>query len=124
MERQTRQLLRVLTDDLTDRLVARLAIGPALETELQKDLPGSRQTIARRLEELDGWGIAMSEDRTTPGRGRPTRSWSLADSEIASFSVAADEFLLGLLERRAARHRRAIRPVPDGLSSVTRLPGA
>jgi predicted ArsR family transcriptional regulator len=108
MESQTRYLLRVLADDLTDRLVTQLAVSPALETDLRKDMPGSRQTIARRLEELEGWGIALSEDRSTPGKGRPTRLWSLADEEIASFGIAADEFLLGLLERRTARHRKAI----------------
>lgn len=110
MERQTRQLLRFLADDLTDCLVDRLAAAPALETELQKDMPGSRQTIARRLEELEGWGIVIGEDRPTPGRGRPTRAWSLADDQIAPFCAGADEFFLGLLERRAERHRNAIRP--------------
>jgi predicted ArsR family transcriptional regulator len=124
MEPQTRQLLRLLADDLTDRLVDRLAASPALETELQRSMGGSRQTIARRLEELRGWGIVASEDRQTPGKGRPTRSWSLADREAALFCAAADEFLLRLLERRAARHRQAIRPVAGDSGSVTRLPRA
>ncbi len=117
MERQTRQLLRLLADDLADRLVSRLAMGPALETELQKNMPGSRQTIARRLEELEGWGIAVSEDRSTPGKGRPTRLWSLADGGILPFCAEADELFLGLLERRTARHREAIGPAADGPSA-------
>lgn len=113
MERQTRQLLRLLADDLVDRLIGRLAAGAVLETDLQKDMPGSRQTIARRLDELENWGVAVSEDRPTPGRGRPTRLWSLADADVILLGTRADEFLLGLLERRADRHRAAIRPVPD-----------
>lgn len=113
MERQTQHLLRLLADDLTDRLISRLTMGSALETELQKEMPGSRQTVARRLEELEAWGIAASEDRPTPGRGRPTRSWSLVDEQTASFCLAADEFFLGLLERRTARHRKAIGSAVD-----------
>lgn len=124
MEPQTRQLLGVLADDLTDRLVCRLAIGPALETSLQAELAESRQTIGRRLEEMEARGIAVSEIRQSSGRGRPTRSWSLADPEVARFGELADEFLLGLLEHRAARHRQAIRPAADNSGKVTRLPGA
>jgi predicted ArsR family transcriptional regulator len=59
---------------------------------------------------LEGWGVALSEDRSTPGKGRPTRLWSLADDEIMPFCTDADQFLLGLLERRTARHREAISP--------------
>jgi predicted ArsR family transcriptional regulator len=119
MEHQTRQLLQCLADELVDRLVARLAVGPALETELQKDISGSRQAIGRRLEELEAWGIATSEEHRTSGRGRPTRRWSLADRAVVSFGASADEFLLGLLERRTARHREAISPSTKyGLRSV------
>jgi predicted ArsR family transcriptional regulator len=121
MEPQTRQLLSVLADDLTDRLVSRLAAGPALETELQAELPESRQTIGRRLEEMEMQGIAVSDTRPTSGKGRPTRSWALADPEIASFGNAADEFLLGLLERRAERHRQAIRS-REGADGIARPP--
>jgi predicted ArsR family transcriptional regulator len=118
MERQTRQLIRLLADDLTDWLVDRLVMGPALETDLQQGMNASRQTIARRLEELEGWGIAVSEDRQTPGKGRPTRLWSLADDQIAVFGGEADKFFLGLLERRAARHRKAIDPSVDEPTSA------
>jgi predicted ArsR family transcriptional regulator len=109
MERQTRQLLEVLADDLTDALIVKLSRGEALETELQRLIPSSRQTIGRRLVELELWGIVISEDRQTPGRGRPTRAWQLASAEVVAFTADADEMLLRLLEERAHRHREAIR---------------
>ncbi|HUB99423.1 MAG TPA: hypothetical protein VMS11_06330 [Solirubrobacterales bacterium] len=117
MERQTRHLLRILADDLTDVLLREITKsgGRALETDLQQRVPGSRQTIARRLAELESLGIAVGEDKQTPGRGRPTRSWSLASPEVAAFSRDADEFLLRLLEGQAHRHEEAIRPSqPEG----------
>lgn len=109
MERQTRQLLAILADDLTDELVTELMKGKALETELQQLVAASRQTIARRLSELELWGVVVSENCRTPGRGRPTRAWRLASTEIASFLSRADEAMLRLLEERARRHREAIR---------------
>jgi|SRR5882724_10840613 len=110
MERQTRHLLRLLADDLTDTLLRELSDnGEALETELQKRVPGSRQTIARRLVELESLGVAAGEDHQTPGRGRPTRSWRLASPEVAEFRRQSDELLLRLLEAQARRHREAIR---------------
>jgi DNA-binding HxlR family transcriptional regulator len=113
MERQTRQLLEFLADDLTDDLIARLSRGETLETELQRLIPSSRQTIGRRLAELELWGIVVGEDRHTPGPGRPTRAWRLASAEVVAFLGAADEMLLRLLEERARRHREAIRPLVD-----------
>jgi predicted ArsR family transcriptional regulator len=114
MERQTRQLLGVLADDLTDELLIELSKGERLETELQQRCASSRQTISRRLTELELWGVVASEDRQTPGRGRPTRAWRLASPEVASFLREADEVLLRLLEDRARRHREAIRPKVAG----------
>jgi predicted ArsR family transcriptional regulator len=115
MERQTRQLLRALADDLTDALLRELTEeGGVLETELQRRVPGSRQTIARRLVELESLGVAVGEDEQTSGRGRPTRHWSLASPEVAEFRREADEFLLRLLEGQSRRHREAIRPSRQG----------
>ncbi len=113
MERQTRQLLGVLADELTDDLIAKLARGEMLETELQRCVPGSRQRIGRRLADLELWGVVVSEQRRTPGRGRPTRAWRLASSDVIAFLADADELLLRLLETRTLRHREAIRPPLD-----------
>jgi predicted ArsR family transcriptional regulator len=110
MERQTRQLLEILADDLTDDLIAELARGQMLETELQRRASASRQTISRRLAELELWGVVAGEDCQTPGRGRPTRAWRLMGAEVMAFLNEADELLLRLLEGRARRHRAAIRP--------------
>jgi DNA-binding HxlR family transcriptional regulator len=72
MEDQTRQLLRLLADDFTDWLIAELRVGGVLITDLQAKAPESRQTLVRRLKELQAWGITVSERRATPGRvGRP-----------------------------------------------------
>ena len=109
MERQTRQLLGILADDLTGGLIAALSAGEALETQLQRRMSASRQTISRRLAELELWGVVASEDRQTPGRGRPTRAWRLASVEVTAFLGDADELLLRLLEERTRRHREAIR---------------
>lgn len=108
MERQTRQLLRILADDLTDDLLGRLAEGAVTETELQAQVAASRQTVARRLQELESHGIAVSEGHRTAGRGRPTRTWRLAGPEVADFRRSADEFVLRLLEGQARRHREAL----------------
>ncbi len=113
MERQTRQLLGTLADDLTDDLILELSRGEMLETELQQRMSSSRQTIGRRLAELELWGIVVGEERQTPGRGRPTRAWRLTSAEITGFLGRADELLLRLLEERARRHREAIRPPAD-----------
>jgi predicted ArsR family transcriptional regulator len=113
MEHQTRQLLRILADDLVDDIVAELSGGELLETDLQRRIAGSRQTIGRRLGELESWGIAVGEDRQTPGRGRPTRAWRLATPAVSAFLDDADEFLLRLLENRVNRHREAICPARD-----------
>jgi predicted ArsR family transcriptional regulator len=113
MERQTRQLLEVLADELTDRLLGELSSGEVLETELQRRLSSSRQTIGRRLAELELWGVLLGEDRQTPGRGRPTRAWRLASPEVAAFLREADGLLLRLLEEKARRHRSALHSVPE-----------
>lgn len=110
MERQTRQLLLILGDDLTDELIGELSRGERLETDLQQQLAGSRQTIARRLGELELWGIVVGREHRTPGRGRPTRLWRLSNTAVTRFLAQADELLLGMLEERAQRHREAIRP--------------
>src|SRR5580704_5301417 len=108
MERQTRQLLGILADDLTDGLITALSRRETLQTELQQFMSSSRQTIGRRLEELELWGVVAGEDRRTPGRGRPTRAWRLTSVEVTAFLGEADELLLRLLEARAERHREAI----------------
>ena len=120
MERQTRQLLEVLADEMTGCLLAELSNGEVLETALQRRLAGSRQTISRRLSELELWGIVVGEDRQTPGRGRPTRAWRQASADVAAFLAAADELLLVLLEKKAQRHRAALR-LASGRGEVRRL---
>ena len=113
MERQTRQLLEVLADELTDSLLGELSGGEVLETELQRRCSSSRQTISRRLAELELWGVVVAEDRQTPGRGRPTRAWRLASPAVPAFLREADVLLLSLLEEKAQRHRSALHAVSD-----------
>ena len=110
MESQTRQLLRTLADDLTDALLGELIKRrEVLETDLQDQVAGSRQSISRRLAELEALGIVVGASHRTSGRGRPTRSWRIASPEITEFRHQADEVLLRLLEGQAERHRKAIR---------------
>src|SRR4249919_2019869 len=112
MEPQTRQLLRTLADDLTDALLGELTERRGLlETDLQRRVAGSRQSIARRLADLETLGIVIGEEHRTPGRGRPTRSWRIASPEVTEFRHQADEFLLQLLEGQVERHRTAIQPL-------------
>src|SRR6266511_3196213 len=101
MEHQTRQLLRILADDLTDDLLEELSSGEVLETDLRRRMPRSRQTIGRRLEELEAWGIVASQERTTPGPGRPTRGWELSGAAVRRFGNTADAFALALMDARA-----------------------
>jgi predicted ArsR family transcriptional regulator len=109
MEDQTRQLLRLLADDLTDRLIEELHIGPVVITDLQDRMPESRQTLVRRLEDLQGWGIAVRYRHPTPGRGRPTGEWRLADDWVQQFENAVDAMVLDLMDRRADRQREGMR---------------
>lgn len=108
MERQTQHLLRALADELTGELLSVLAGGATLETELQQVVGASRQTVGRRLDALEALGLVRGERRPTPGRGRPTKSWSLASSRVMAFLKAADQFQLDLLEEQMRRHRAAL----------------
>jgi predicted ArsR family transcriptional regulator len=108
MERQTRHLLGALADELNGELLEALAAGTALETELQQVVGASRQTVNRRLGELEALGLVLGKRRPTPGRGRPTRSWSLASSRVLAFLEETEQFQLALLEEQVKRHRAAL----------------
>lgn len=109
MERQTRQLLCLLGDDLTDSILTELGSGEVLETDLRERVSGSRQTIGRRLGELEGWGIVAGSRRATHRTGPPTTGWRIIDDWVQGFGNIAESRVLDLIERRADRQREAVR---------------
>lgn len=108
MERQTRQLLSLLAEELIDRILTELTRGPLPERKLRSRLASSRQTLNRHLERLQSWGIVECEERSQGGPGRPARIWQLAAHEVVHFSAEADAFVLQVLEGRTERHRARI----------------
>jgi predicted ArsR family transcriptional regulator len=113
METRTRRLIALLADDLTAELIALLRDGQTPETNLRKNLSASRQSVSRRLEDLETWGIVVGRRHVTPGRGAPTTMWRLTGSRISAFEDSADRLTLELLEDAAAEQRAALEGGPE-----------
>ena len=109
MERQTRQLLSLLGDDLTDSIVGELGSGEVLEIDLRRRVPGSRQTVGRRLNELERWGIVAGTRRATQRTGPPTTGWRITDDWVREFASIVESKVLDLIERQADRQREAMK---------------
>jgi len=100
--------MALLADDLTAGLIALLRDGQAMETDLRGHLTASRQSISRRLGDLETWGIVAGARHVTPGRGAPTTMWRLTGTRIHEFEESADRLTLELLEGAAAEQRAAL----------------
>ncbi len=100
--------MALLADDLTAELLAQLRKSSVAETDLRRRVGASRQSISRRLADLESWSIVAGARQPTPGRGAPTTMWRLAGPWIFTFEEVADRLVLQLLEEVAAEQRAAV----------------
>jgi predicted ArsR family transcriptional regulator len=101
MKAQTRQLVRLLADDVTERLIDALRQQPRTAPQLEEDTGASQKTVAHTLELLQAHGVVEWQPDEPGKPGRPSRLWRLAaDDELASFERACDEFKARMLRRQ------------------------
>jgi len=100
MNPQTQQLVALLVDDVTGRLITALRRSPSTAPQLEKETGASQRTIAQTLELLQAHGIVEPQQAQTGTPGRPSRIWRLAaDEELAAFERTCDEFK-ALMQRK------------------------
>lgn len=101
MKDQTGQLVRLLADDVTARLITALRSQSRTAPQLQKDTGASQKTVAHLLELLEAHGVVGWQPSESGTRGRPSRLWHLtADDELVAFERACDDFKARLLRRQ------------------------
>ena len=98
---QTRELVQLLADDVTGRMIVALRAAPHTAPQLEEVAGSSQKTVARALELLQIHGVIESTPQTPKAAGgRPSRVWQLvAEDELAMFERACDAFKAGLLRR-------------------------
>jgi predicted ArsR family transcriptional regulator len=98
---QTRELVELLADDVTGRMIAVLRRGPQTAPQLEDLASSSQKTVARALELLSVHGlIEPTPQETKTTGGRPSRVWQLVvEDELATFERACDAFKASLLRR-------------------------
>jgi predicted ArsR family transcriptional regulator len=110
MNPQTRQLVALLADDLSGRLIGALRREPRSVPQLVRDTGASQKTLAHVLELLQAHGIAEHQQAEPGAPGRPSRVWRLvADHELGAFERACDDF-----KARMLRHQLVSYNDPDG----------
>ncbi len=101
MKPQTQQLVALLADDVTGRLITALRRRPSTAPQLEKETGASQKTVAQVLELLQAHGIVEPQQAQTGTPGRPSRIWRLvADEDLTAFERACDEFKIILLRRQ------------------------
>lgn len=98
---QTRELVQLLADDVTGRMIVALRVAPHTAPQLEELAGSSQKTVARSLELLHIHGLIESTPEATKAAGgRPSRVWQLvAQDELVTFERACDAFKAGLLRR-------------------------
>jgi predicted ArsR family transcriptional regulator len=101
MKPLTRQLVALLADDVTGRLITALRDQPRTAPQLEKETGASQKTVAHILELLLAHGVVDSEQAASGTPGRPSRVWRLAaENELVAFDRACDEFKALLLRKQ------------------------
>lgn len=101
LKQLTRQLIRLLTEDVTVRLVAALRDKPQTRPQLEDATGAAQKTVAQCLDLLEAHGIVKWQSAGRGSTGRPTPMWSLAATdELIAFERGCDEFKLALLRRQ------------------------
>jgi predicted ArsR family transcriptional regulator len=100
LKSQTRQLVQLLAEDVTGRMITALRTGPQTAPQLEKLAGSSQKTVAGVLELLQAHGIVDWAPQESTAAGRPSRLWRLAaDDELKNFEGACDDFKARLLRR-------------------------
>ena len=98
MKPLTRELVRLMADDTTGRMLDALREQPLTAPQLAKAALTSQNTAATTLDLLLAHGIVNSQAKGTGNPGRPSRVWRLAaDDAVATFDRACDAFKYELL---------------------------
>ena len=99
---QTRELVQLLADDVTGRMIVALRAAPHTAPQLEEVAGSSQKTVAARLgtaADPRGHRVNATNEPKAAG-GRPSRVWQLvAEDELAMFERACDAFKAGLLRR-------------------------
>jgi len=103
MKPLTQQLVRLLADDVTGRMIDALRVAPQTAPELESLAGSSHKKVADTLEVLHAHGIIGWAPRESNISGRPSRVWHLdAAADLDEFERACDDFKAGLLRRQLA----------------------
>jgi predicted ArsR family transcriptional regulator len=101
MKPQTRQLVRLLADDVPGRMINALRQQPRTAPQLEEVTGAAQKTVAHVLELLHAHGIVECHLAETGTPGRPSRLWRLAaDEELATFERGCDDFKALMLRRQ------------------------
>jgi predicted ArsR family transcriptional regulator len=107
MNYQTRQILRLLADDVTGRLIDALREGPATAPELVAATGASQKTIAQTLELLAALGLLEPEQAEAGRAGRPAKRWRLSnDRQLRAFERSCETFRAKLLKAQLQKHEK------------------
>jgi predicted ArsR family transcriptional regulator len=99
MNYQTRQILRLLADDVTGRMIDALRESPATIPELVSATGASQKTVAQTVELLAALGLLDPEPPAAPRTGRPARRWRLSnDRQLRGFERACEQLRAQLLK--------------------------
>lgn len=98
---QTRELVALLADDVTGRMIVALRGAPHTAPQLEEVTGSSQKTVARAVELLHIHGlIEPTPQESKATGGRPSRVWKLVvEDELATFEHACDAFKASLLRR-------------------------
>jgi predicted ArsR family transcriptional regulator len=100
MNHQTRQLVALLADDGTARILDALRQKSSAAPQLVRATGASERTIVQVLELLHAHGVVEWEMASRGSRGRPSRVWRIAAaSELVAFERACKELKRALLKR-------------------------
>ncbi len=99
----TRQLMLLLADETTGRIIAALRADPQTAPQLESLADSSQKKVADALNLLEAHGIIEGAPHNTTAKGRPARRWRLATpDELAEFERTCDSF-----KERMLRHQLA-----------------
>ena len=107
MKPQTRQLVSLLADDVTGRLINGLRKKPSTAPELEREAGAAQKTVAHTLELLHAHGIVEWQQPKQGQPGRPSKIWRLmADERLMDFERVCDEFKSQLLRTQLDSYER------------------
>lgn len=105
MKPPTRQLVLLLADDTTGRIIGALRREPQTASQLEALADSSHKKVASLIELLQAHGIIEWAPRDTTAKGRPAQRWRLAaPDDLAEFERACDGFKTRMLHHELAQY--------------------